>query len=86
MEEARQAHHAAFAEAQMIASAQVLIELDGMTVALSEVYRRGLCLEEGNPDPDGSFDEVRADFQRLWLRWEGMRDVMRVDLGVAPGS
>ncbi|MET9292608.1 hypothetical protein [Streptomyces sp. NPDC003077] len=86
MEEARHAHHAAFAEAQMIASPEVLIELDGMTMALSEVYRRTMCLEEGNPDPDGSFNEIRADFQRLWLRWERMRDVMRADLGVATGS
>ncbi|WP_329151147.1 hypothetical protein OIU91_28115 [Streptomyces sp. NBC_01456] len=86
VEEARRTHHAAFAEAQLIASPPVLIELDGMTTALSETYRRTMCLEEGRPDPDGSFDEIRADFQRLWLRWEGMRDVMRADLGVAPGS
>ncbi|MEI5135362.1 hypothetical protein RB199_28110 [Streptomyces libani] len=86
VEEARRAHHAAFAEAQMIASPSVLVELDGMTMALSETYRRTMCLEEGNPDTDGSFDEIRADFQRLWLRWEGMRDVMRTDLGVVTGS
>ncbi|NJQ03302.1 hypothetical protein [Streptomyces zingiberis] len=86
MEEARRAHHASFAEAQMIASPEVLAELDGMTTALSEVYRRTMCLEEGNPDRDGSFDEIRADFQRLWIRWERMRDVMRTDLGVVTGS
>jgi hypothetical protein len=82
VEEARRDHHSVFAEAQMVASAAVLDELDGMTTALSEVYRRIMCLEEGNPDPDGSFNEIRTDFVRLWERWEGMRAVMRADLGL----
>jgi hypothetical protein len=82
VEDARRDHHSVFAEAQMIASAAVLIELDGMTTALSEVYRRIMCLEEGNPDPDGSFNEIRTDFVRLWERWERMRAVMRADLGL----
>ncbi|MET9474820.1 hypothetical protein [Streptomyces sp. NPDC002922] len=82
VEEARRDHHSVFAEAQLIASTAVLAELDEMTTALSEVYRRTMCLEEGNPDPDGSFDDIRADFVRLWERWERMRGVMRTDLGV----
>ncbi|MFC9493380.1 hypothetical protein [Streptomyces sp. NPDC056982] len=82
VEEARRDHHSVFAEAQLIASAAVLAELDGMTTALSEVYRRTMCLEEGNPDLDGSFDDIRADFVRLWGQWETMRGVMRTDLGV----
>ncbi|WP_330279933.1 hypothetical protein OHO83_28890 [Streptomyces sp. NBC_00569] len=81
VEEARRDHHSVFAEAQLIASAAVLAELDEMTAALSEVYRRTMCLEEGNPDPDGSFDDLRTDFARLWERWERMRDVMRADIG-----
>ncbi|NEA58068.1 hypothetical protein G3I60_28895 [Streptomyces sp. SID13666] len=89
VEEARREHHSVFAGAQMIASVAVLAELDGMALALSEVYRRTMCLEEGNPDPDGSFQEIRAtDFPRLWERWDRMRNVMRADLGVgvAPGG
>lgn len=82
VEEARRDHHSVFAEAQLIASTAVLAELDEMTTALSEVYRRTMYLEEGNPDPDGSFDDIRADFVRLWERWERMRGVMRTDLGV----
>ncbi|MFF9173922.1 hypothetical protein [Streptomyces sp. NPDC014793] len=82
VEEARRDHHSVLAEAQMVASAAVLVELDGMTNALSGVYRRIMCLEEGNPDPDGSFNEIRTDFVRLWERWEGMRAVMRADLGL----
>jgi len=82
VEEARRDHHSILAEAQMVASAAVLVELDGMTNALSSVYRRIMCLEEGHPDPDGSFDEIRTDFVQLWERWEGMRAVMRADLGL----
>ncbi|MBT2481551.1 hypothetical protein [Streptomyces sp. ISL-94] len=82
VEEARRDHHSVLAEAQMVASPAVLSELDEMTRTLSETYRRTMCLEEGNPDPDGSFDEIRADFVRLWEQWETMRGVMRADLGV----
>ncbi|MFF2148510.1 hypothetical protein [Kitasatospora sp. NPDC058190] len=82
LEQARHAHHAAFAEAQMIASRPVLDQLDVVTQALSEAYRKTLCLHEGNPDPDGSFDEIRDYLKWLWERWEEMRGVMRVDLGV----
>ncbi|MEU6929302.1 hypothetical protein [Streptomyces sp. NPDC046385] len=86
VEEARRDHHSVFAEAQLIASAAVLAELDEMTKVLSEVYRRTMCLEEGRPDPDGSFDDIRTDFVRLWARWERMRGVMRTDLGVGHGT
>ncbi|MCP3756088.1 hypothetical protein [Streptomyces sp. TBY4] len=86
LEEARHALHAAFAEAQMIASRVVLVELDVMNRALSETYRRTLRLDEGDPDPDGSFEEIHAELIGLGDRWERMRSVMRTDLGVdAPG-
>lgn len=86
IEEARRDHHSVFAEAQLIASATVLAQLDEMMKDLSEVYRRTMCLEEGDPDPDGSFDEIRADFVRLWERWETMRSAMRTDLGAGSGA
>ncbi|MFJ4185048.1 hypothetical protein [Kitasatospora sp. NPDC089509] len=82
LEQARQAHHAAFAEAQMVASSAVLEQLDEVTQMLSEAYRRTMCLHEGNPEPGGSFDEIRDHLKWLWERWEEMRGVMRVDLGV----
>ncbi|MEU6866861.1 hypothetical protein ABZ924_26990 [Streptomyces sp. NPDC046876] len=87
LEEARREHHSAFAEAQMIASGSVLAELDGMSGALSDMYRRIMCLDEGDPDPDGSFDEIRTvDFHHLYRRWDRMRAVMRTDLGVGAGG
>ncbi|MFF3575902.1 hypothetical protein [Streptomyces mirabilis] len=82
LEVARQAHHSAFAEVQMVASPAVLAELDVMADALSEGYRRTKCLEEGTPDPDDSFEVIEAYLQWIWDRWKEMRDVMRVDLGV----
>lgn len=81
VEAARHAHHAAFAEAQMVASGVVLGELDAMAQALSDTYRKIMCLQEGNPEPDGSFDEITTSLESLWERWKKMRLAMRVDLG-----
>lgn len=82
LEEARRAHHSAFAEAQMVASGTVLAELDLMTKTLAGTYHRTLRLGEGDPTPDGSFEEIHAELLALWARWEHMRDAMRADLGV----
>ncbi|MFJ3912761.1 MULTISPECIES: hypothetical protein [Streptomyces] len=82
MEGARHAHHAAFAEAQMIASTPVMTELDVMTAALAELYGRTRRLEEGRPVPGGSFQEIHDELQELWNRGQELRAVMRTDLGV----
>ncbi|MEU6069204.1 hypothetical protein ABZ864_33325 [Streptomyces sp. NPDC047082] len=81
LEDARQAHHLAFAEAQMIASVSVLDHLDEVAIALSEGYRKTKDLEEGHPGPDGSFEEIEAYLRWLWERWKDMRNAMRADLG-----
>lgn len=86
VEEARRDHHSVFAEAQMVASSEVLAELNDMTKVLSETYRRIMCLEEGNPDPNGSFDEIRTDFVQLWDQWEKMLGAMRADLGAGSNA
>ncbi|MFB8271021.1 hypothetical protein ACFC96_31035 [Streptomyces sp. NPDC055955] len=82
LEAARMAHHAAFAEAQMVASPAVLAQLDDVAKALSEGYRRTKCLEEGNPDPGDTFEVIEAYLHWIWERWEEMRAVMRADLGL----
>ncbi|MFE2299106.1 hypothetical protein ACFXAW_12975 [Streptomyces sp. NPDC059445] len=82
LEVARHSHHAAYAEAQMVASAAVLGELDIVANALSECYRKTKCLEEGNPAPNGSFDEIYAELHQLRELWELMRGMMRRDLGI----
>ncbi|WP_371502205.1 hypothetical protein OG871_34455 [Kitasatospora sp. NBC_00374] len=82
LEESRRAHGAAVAEAQMTAAPKVLDELETISGALSRSYRRIRRLESGQPEPDGSFDEVRAELLALWDEWKGLRDAMRLDLGV----
>ncbi|MGW5869185.1 hypothetical protein ACWFRJ_44445 [Streptomyces sp. NPDC055239] len=79
LEAARQAHHLAFAEAQMVASGSVLGHLDELAIALGAGYRKTKNLEEGHPEPDGSFEEVEAYLNWLWERW----DAMRADLGIS---
>ncbi|WP_327691645.1 hypothetical protein OG870_27760 [Streptomyces sp. NBC_00461] len=83
LEAARHAHHAAFAEAQMVASPAVLAQLDAVAKALAEGYRRTKCLEEGIPDEGDTFEVIEAYLQWIWERWEEMRAVMRADLGQA---
>ncbi|MEV0261127.1 hypothetical protein AB0I49_07265 [Streptomyces sp. NPDC050617] len=83
LETARQAHHVAFAEAQMVASDTVLRYLDGLAIALGKSYRKTKNLEEGHPEPDGSFAEIEAYLNWLWERWDVMRDAMRADLGIS---
>ncbi|WP_330296452.1 hypothetical protein [Streptomyces sp. NBC_00503] len=82
LEEARSTHHVAFAEAQMVASSEVLAELDLLTEALSGTYHRTVRLGQGDPVANGSFEEIHAELLGLGARWERMRAAMRVDLGV----
>ncbi|MEV7522469.1 hypothetical protein [Streptomyces sp. NPDC091371] len=82
LEEARHAMHAAFAEAQMIATDEVLTELDSMTQRLAVAYGRTMRLDEGRPTPAGSFEEIHAELARMGDQWTAMRTAMRGDLGV----
>ncbi|WP_105970436.1 hypothetical protein [Streptomyces geranii] len=81
LEAARHAHHAAFAEAQMVASDAVLDHLDQLAIALGIAYGRTKDLEEGHPGPEGSFEEIEAYLGWFWRRWQEMRRAMRDDLG-----
>ncbi|MFI0967626.1 hypothetical protein ACH4S8_40555 [Streptomyces sp. NPDC021080] len=84
VEEARSGHHTAFAEAQMIASADVLAELDLMVKVLAGAHARTMRLADGVPEPDGSFEQIHAELVMITQRWVGMRSAMRSDLGLAP--
>ncbi|WP_306320538.1 MULTISPECIES: hypothetical protein [unclassified Streptomyces] len=83
LDEARRAHHSAFAEAQLIASAVVLAHLDSMAIALGDAYRKIKFLEEGAPRSNGAFEDIEGELQQLWDPWQEMRRVMRVDLGAS---
>ncbi|MCX5125827.1 hypothetical protein [Streptomyces sp. NBC_00347] len=82
LEEVRNVHHTVFAEAQMIASAAVLAQLDIMTRGMAGAYARTMRLAEGTPHPDGSFEEIHTRLTDLTQRADVMRAVMRADLGV----
>ncbi|MGE7389442.1 hypothetical protein ACQKM2_28620 [Streptomyces sp. NPDC004126] len=84
LEDARQAVHLAFAEAQLVGSEAVVAELDSTTERLAGAFYRILRLQEGDPEPDGSFEAVKADLLGLGERWREMRAVMRADLGTDP--
>lgn len=92
LEAARHAHHAAFSEAQMVASDTVLDHLDELAKALGGAYGRTKDLEEGHPGPGGSFEEIGEHLVWFWERCGMLRHAMRADLGVsetrggAPGS
>lgn len=86
LEAARQAMHLAFAEAQLVGSEAVVAELDATTERLARVFYRILRLEEGDPEPDGSFELVKADLLGLGERWREMRAVLRADLETDVGG
>jgi hypothetical protein len=79
---ARDEHNAAFAEAQMVASAAVLIHLDDMAATLGDVRTKIKRLERGAPETGGSFEDVDRELRGFWDRWSEMRREMRADLGV----
>lgn len=82
VDEARGGHHVAFAEAQMIASADVLAELDLMTKIIAGAHARTMRLADRMPEPNGSFEEIHAELLTITQRWVGMRGAMRADLGL----
>jgi acyl-CoA reductase-like NAD-dependent aldehyde dehydrogenase len=83
---ARDAHNAAFAEAQLVASAAVLTRLDDAATALHDAYVKIINLERGVPLTDGSFEDIDRDLREFWDRWNEMRRVMRADVGVGAPS
>ncbi|MGW5640592.1 hypothetical protein [Streptomyces sp. NPDC003832] len=79
---ARDAHNAAFAEAQMVASGAVLTHLDDMATALHAAYVKIVYLERGDPHADGSPDDIDRELRGLGDRSHEMRRVMRADVGI----
>lgn len=57
-EAARRAYAAAVAEAQILGSPEVLDEMEIIFSGLSRTFRRIKRLELGDPEPDGSFDDI----------------------------
>lgn len=85
LDAARRSYVEAVAEAQMVASGEVLDEMEVIFSGLSRTFRRIRRLEIGAADAGGTFDDVRADLLDLWEKWLGMRTAMRRDLGTHHG-
>jgi hypothetical protein len=82
LEGARRPYIASVAEAHLTAPLKVLSAIDPVTSGLSKGYRATKHLEDGEPEPDGSFEEIEAFLIQLWDKWLTMREAMRQDLGV----
>ena len=79
---AREAYIASVAETHMTATAPVLAALESVTSNLSNAFRLIKRMEDGEPDPDWSFERIEAFLVELWNQWVVLRQVMRADLGV----
>jgi hypothetical protein len=82
LENARRPYIESNAEAQLTATLSVLNTIEAVTDGLSKAYRATKHLEDGEPEPGGSFEEMEAFLVEIWDRWKYMREAMRQDLGV----
>ena len=82
LEAARRAYIMTSAEAQMTASLRVLAMIEAFNADLYKGYRATKHLEEGEPEPDGSFEETESFLTKLWDQWDDMREAMRQDLNI----
>jgi hypothetical protein len=82
LEAARRAYIMTSAEAQMTASLRVLAMIEAFNSGLYKGYRATKRLEDGEPEPDGSFEETESFLTRLWDQWNDMREAMRQDLNI----
>lgn len=82
LESARRPYIASIAEAHLTATLTVLDTIESVTAGLSRSYRATKHLEDGEPEPEGSFEEIEAFLIQLWGEWRNMREAMRKDLGV----
>jgi hypothetical protein len=82
LESARRACLDSLGEVQIVATLEVLATIDPVNSGLSNAYRATKRLEAGEPEPDGSFEEIYQSLTDLWDQWHHMREAMRKDLGV----
>jgi hypothetical protein len=82
LEEARLAFNAGLAEMQLTASGPVLEALGPIRQGMSGGYTAIKDLERGEPEPEGSFEEIKAFLLELWDAWPPAHAAMRADLGV----
>ena len=82
LQQARRTWLANFSEVQIVAPLRVLSAIEPVNTGMAAAYRTIRNLEDGEPEPDGFFEDINQRLVRLWDEWGHMREAMRRDLGV----
>ncbi len=70
-------------ETRLTGNLKVVERLDILREEIAEAYAATMRLAEGNPEPGGSFEEIRALIFTMWGRaWPPLLMAMREDLGI----
>ncbi|MEV3859727.1 hypothetical protein AB0J38_36160 [Streptomyces sp. NPDC050095] len=85
LEQARTVHRDRYAEAQLIVPEPVLALAGAVNNELGDTYGMVRRLEEGRPEPGESLETARERVEAHWAALRGMREQMRMDLGVSGG-
>jgi hypothetical protein len=83
LEETRYRFLASVYETRLTGRLKVVERLDTLREEIAKAYAATMNLAEGNPGPNGSFDEIRASISVVWDRaWPPLLIAMREDLGI----
>lgn len=82
LEEARQTCLDSLAEVELVATHEVRSTIDPINDGLSKAYDATNNLENGKPQPGGSFEEIKRSLRELRVQWNSMYEAMRQDLGM----
>jgi len=83
LEDARHAYNSSFAELQLTGTKPVIDAMEPVRVRLARSYEGIKNLEEGQPRPGQSFDELKEALLMIWDdEWPSVITAMRADLGI----
>jgi|SRR5215469_5050886 len=82
LEDSRQFCLDSLGKVELIATAEVRSTIDPINDGLAKAYDATNNLEEGKPEPGGSFEEITRSLEELWRQWNYMHEKMRRDLSM----
>ena len=83
LEETRVRFLASVYETRLTGRLKVVERLDMLREEIAKTYAGTMNLAEGNPGPNGSFEEIRASIFAVWEQtWPPLLTAMREDLGI----
>jgi hypothetical protein len=80
MEDARRACLDSLGQVEFVATRTVRSTIKPINDGLSAAYSAMNNLENGKPQPGGSFEEIKQSLKELWSQWDPMHEAMRQDL------